>query len=98
MADLKDPAAVKALVGAVVDQANAGLTAAATDADARRADLATARKRTGNRKRTDEIKAAIEAEDVLAADARALAKQTSNLQEEMAGDLQKLVALAFGGD
>jgi hypothetical protein len=98
MADLRDPAAVDELVGAVVEQATAGLTAAATDAEARQADLAAARKRTGNRMRTDEIKAAIEAENVLAADARALAKRTAQLQQEMAGDLQKLVALAFGED
>jgi hypothetical protein len=96
MADLKDRAAVDALVGAVVDQATTGLSAAATDAEARRADLAAARKRTGNRMRTDEIKAAIKAEDVLAADARALAKRTAQLQQEMADDLQKLVALALG--
>jgi hypothetical protein len=98
MADLRDPAAVDVLVGAVVDRATAGLTAAATDAEARQTDLAAARKRTGNRLRTDEIKAAIEAEDVLAADARALAKRTAQLRQEMAGDLQKLVALAFGED
>jgi hypothetical protein len=96
MADLRDPAAVEALVGAIVDQATTGLTAAATDSEARRADLAAARKRTGNRRRTDEIKAAIEAEDVLAADAAALAKRTAQLQQEMAGDLQKLVELALG--
>jgi hypothetical protein len=98
MADLTHPAEVEALVGAVVDQATTGLTAAATDAEARRADLAAARKPTGNRKRTDEIKAAIKAEDVLAADARALATRTAALQEEMAGDLKKLVALALGED
>jgi hypothetical protein len=95
MADLRNPAEVEALVGAVVDQATAGLSAAATDADERRADLAAARKRTGNRRRTDEIKAAIEAEDVLAADARALAKRTAALQQDMADDLQKLVALTL---
>jgi len=96
MADLRDPAAVDALVGAVVDQAITGLTVAASDAEARRADLASARKRTGNRKRTDEIKAAIEAEEVLAADARSLAKRTAQLRQDMADDLQKLVALALG--
>lgn len=94
MADLTNPAEVEALVGAVVDQARAGLTAAASDADTRRNDLAAARA-PGNRGRTYEIRAAIEAEDLLAADARALAKRTGQLKQDMAGDLQKLVALTL---
>jgi hypothetical protein len=96
MADLTKPAEVEALVGAVVDQAKAGLTAAAADAAARRDDLAAARK-PGNRDRTYQIRAAIEAEDVLAADSRALATRTGQLQQEMAGDLQKLVSLTLEG-
>lgn len=96
MADLRDPAAVTEIVGRVVDQATTGLAAAADSAESRRDDLVAARKRTGNRKRTDEVKAAIEAEDVLAADARALARRTQDLQQDMADDLQKLVALTFG--
>jgi hypothetical protein len=97
MADLTNPAEVEALVGAVVDQARAGLTAAATDAASRSDDLAAARK-PGNRGRTSEIKAAIEAEDVLSADARALAKRTTAVRQNMVDDLQKLVALTLPED
>ena len=96
MADLTNPVEIDALVGAVVNQAQAGLTAAATDAATRRDDLAAARK-PGNRGRTNQIRAAIEAEDVLAADARALATRTGQLQQDMAGDLQKLVLLTLEG-
>jgi hypothetical protein len=96
MADLTNPAEVEALVGAVVDQTKAALTAAADDAATRRDDLAAARK-PGNRGRTDQIRAAIEAEDVLAADALALATRAGQLQQDMAGDLQKLVSLTLEG-
>ena len=95
MADLTNPAEVKALVGAVVDQAKTALTAAATDAETRREDLAGARK-PGNRKRTAQLKDAIEAEDILAADARALAARTGALRQDLADDLQKLVDLTVG--
>jgi hypothetical protein len=98
MADLTDPAAVDAIVGAVVDRTTEGLNAAVTDSEARQADLAAARKRTGNRMRTDELEAAIAAEGVLVADARALAERTTELEQEMTDDLARLVALAFGRD
>lgn len=95
MSDLTDRAELDALVAELVDRARTRLTAAAADGRAREAELTAARKRTGNRQRTDELAAAIEAEQALAGDAHALAKRVAALKKELADDLARLVALAL---
>src|SRR5438309_1755579 len=96
MPSLTDPEAIKTIVAAVVDQAGERLTTAATEAQGRQESLVKARKDTGNRTRTDEIKAAIDSEDALIADARALASRATELKQQMADDLERLVSLALG--
>ncbi len=87
-----------ALVTALVDHAKQRLTTAATDAQSRQADLATAQKEAGNRIRSTDVKAAIEAENALATDARAVAKRTTQLKQSMTADLERLLTLALGSD
>ena len=98
MAALNDPNAVDSIVDAVVGQAGERLTTAAADAQDRHDTLTKARKVSGNRMRTDEIKASIEAEDELITDARALASRATQLKQQMADDLRRLVSLALGDE
>lgn len=96
MAELPQRAAIDALVSEVVDRASTRLAATAADAKARQADLAKAGKQTANRMRTDEVKAAIVAEQTLAADADALGRSVAQVRSTMADDLERLLTLAVG--
>jgi hypothetical protein len=96
MPELREPTSVDAIVSHVVGEAADRLTSAASDAQERHATLTKARKEAGNRRRSADIRAAIEAEEALIADARALAKRTTQLRQTMTDDLERLVALSLG--
>ena len=98
MAQTPDSIALRAFVEQLVEQAAERLTTAGNDAQARQADLTKAKKDAGNRLRSDDIRAALNAEARLATDAQALAKRMAIVQRSMSADLERLLGVSLGSD
>jgi hypothetical protein len=98
MAQPPDSSALHALVGQVVERATERLTTTANDAQARQADLAKAKKDAGNHLRSEDIRAALDAEARLVTDAKALAKRMPIVRRSMSADLERLLGIALASD
>ena len=98
MAQPAESSALQGLVGQVVEHATKRLTTTANDAQARRADLAKANKNAGNHLRSDDIRAALDAEARLVTDAKALVKRMPVVRRAMSADLERLLGIALTSD
>lgn len=98
MAEIADSATLDLLVTRVVDQANGRLTATAAAAKTGTKTFDAAKKDAGNRIRSHDVRASLDAETTLAADSRALAKSLARARKSMREDLGRLVAAAQGDD
>jgi hypothetical protein len=97
MAEVPDSNALEQFVTQVVDHAASRLSATAADAKKRQTVLASA-KAGSNRERSNQIKTALAAEDRVALDSRALAKQLTSVTGKMQSDLEGLVTASLGLD
>ena len=98
MAETPDSTAVHAFVDRLADQAEERLTTSAADAKARHSELTRTAKKAGNHLRSDDIRAALDAEGRFALDARALAGRMPHVKRAMSADLERLLAVSLGQD